>query len=541
MSMTMIKYMQSLPIKQQSSNNKIGDFLLRNRKNQSGILQRFIEPSGGGTHNSQIRAICTPKMCVLERRKTKQDLHDPRFGLYERAVTFEGPEVFSVALPLRGEMLSGKLRLISERVLDYFSKDFSSRKSYKSDIRMVLHLKVDSNERIWLLYSSSVRNVNTFHQSFPSISTLSQNGGEEEPTLNLQSVIRFSPNVKLTQSANHDPDIKLSNERSFMFCPSCASVQCGETFHPVPYKTLITHYEQVMALSSKNQWPPSNDIIHSAGGVGFGTIKNLDQNGGKKIDDECFIIPPVIRYFHKRLKSEGYKRYRADPLFLHKKCNLCENCFLTYANLVSSSFQIKMPVNLDTELKRLRSYSKVKNDSKDRTSIREHKATEPMINFNEIESFGAEVILPSPSMPTAIIEPPIHSKNVEDLEQLMPLPYKVIESPSQPLQHLIDTYQAVEKSQIAADHQQKLNNTKRINPYEIPLTLHSSTTNKKKKSKKVATKHSTSHEKKMEIKESSRVLGGDAIDISNSQSSLIRENEIKLLSNALRNYDKQKT
>ena len=82
-------------------------------------------------------------MCVLERRKTKQDLHDSRFGLYERAVTFEGPEVFSVALPLRGEILSGKLRSICERVLQYFSKDLIGVNApCDSGIRMVLHLKV---------------------------------------------------------------------------------------------------------------------------------------------------------------------------------------------------------------------------------------------------------------------------------------------------------------------------------------------------------------------------------------------------------------
>jgi hypothetical protein len=43
------------------------DFLHHGKHNKSGILQRFIAPHGG-THNSTIRAVWTPKMCILERR-----------------------------------------------------------------------------------------------------------------------------------------------------------------------------------------------------------------------------------------------------------------------------------------------------------------------------------------------------------------------------------------------------------------------------------------------------------------------------------------
>lgn len=44
-----------------------------------------------------VRAIWSPKMCLLERRVNCRQLHDRRFGIYERAVTYDGPDIFSTA------------------------------------------------------------------------------------------------------------------------------------------------------------------------------------------------------------------------------------------------------------------------------------------------------------------------------------------------------------------------------------------------------------------------------------------------------------
>ncbi len=471
-------------------------------------------------------------MCVLERRKTKQQLHDTRFGLYERAVTFEGPEVYSTALPLRGEMLSGKLRMICQEVLDFTSKGGSG--GAYSDTRMVLNLKVDNNERIWLLYSSSIRNVNSLERGFPLIGGISQKGIKEENALNVQNVIKFSPKTKLNQNANHDPEIKLSNEREFIYCPSCASVQSGETFHPVPYKTLITHFEQVMSLCNY-KWPPPNDIINSAGGIGFGTVSRIGKSDDKMIIEDDCVIPPVIKYFHKRLRAEGYRRYRADPLFLHKQSNLCENCFLTYANLASSSFQIKVPINLDTELSKLNSTAmnadvSTKNIEKVTVGSKDKKNKKLTNVAMQLESFSSEILLPTPSLPTAIIEPPTDNKE-EDLDQLMSLPYKTIESSNQPLKHLLDMYQAIEETQIHTDCDRLRKQSKTtVNPYKIPLTSLIETTNKRKKSKR---KDSTEGSKRPNL----------SLSLRNSQcnqnDSACNKN-IELLSNAMKSYDQSR-
>ncbi len=447
--------------------SKIGQFLCVERKNQTGILQRFIDPAGAGTHNSQIRAICTPKMCVLERRKTKQDLNDSRFGLYERAVTFEGPEVYSCSLPIRGTALPGQLRKICNKVLNDISQasiTVKKKLDRKEDKRMVLNLKVDCKERIWVLYSSSIRSLpgtSKFISDIPSDESLIRIG--PKGPLNIQNVITFSPSIKLCQNANHDPSIVISNKKTYDSCPSCAEIDVGDNFQPVPYKTIISHFEQVMKTSRVSpSWPPHAEIVKSAGGVGFGTACASDGN------NKDIAIPPVIRHLHPRLTLDGYRQYRSDPLFLHRKCEVCESCFLAYAQLVSTSFQITRPIQMDTELERLKFSA-----GDDALGTNRYMSTAAAKSENNMarrgtrekvaSSFG-DLFLDCPSLPPAIVNPPL-VKLESDPKKFMPLPYEVIESPHQPLMHLLNMQKTLQKRKPKAKKVPK----KAQNPYAAPI------------------------------------------------------------------------
>jgi hypothetical protein len=124
------------------------DFLYNRFKEHSGILQRFIEPKG--TQNSLVRAIWSPKVCLLERRVNLKQLQDVRFGLYERAVTYEGPEYLSQAAPLRGSILPSSVQSICENTVSHIAEVSFQKQQI---CRMVLNLKVDAKDRIWLLWS----------------------------------------------------------------------------------------------------------------------------------------------------------------------------------------------------------------------------------------------------------------------------------------------------------------------------------------------------------------------------------------------------
>jgi hypothetical protein len=445
-----------------------------------------VYPSGGANHNSQIRAICTPKMCILERRKTKQHLHDARFGLYERAVTFEGPQVYSESLPIRGCALSGQLQEVCDKVLKDIS-EFTSSKSQKhrhttADMRMVLNLKVDSRDRIWVLYTSSIcsisKNTNDLHTD---ISYFEESLPKSNTLLNLHDVISFSPLVKLTQYANHNPNAKVSNNKSIALCPSCGKMSVGENFYAIPYKTVISHYEKIMELSnSKNDCcsHPSPAIIKMAGGVGFGMM-STSENCNKNEDD--VVIPPVIRFLHQRMNAEGYRRYRFDALFLHKTCDVCEDCFLAYAKLVSSSFQYSFPIQLENNCEEYTNYYSSSSLGIQKGSFQRKtgscKGNMPMTNHRDssltkknsgererISSSLDCLFLNYPTLPQAIANP----QDVElesDSERFMPLPYEEIESPHQPLMHLINMQTFIKKTNIVVTQPED------VNPYKIPLRL----------------------------------------------------------------------
>tara|TARA_B110000305_G_C19191866_1_gene516969 strand:+ start:108 stop:836 length:729 start_codon:yes stop_codon:yes gene_type:complete len=115
------------------------DFLYNRWKENSGILQRFIEPKG--TQNSMIRAVWSPKVCLLERRVNNRQLHDKRFGLYERAITYEGPEFHSNASPLRGNVLPSQIQRICENIVSHVGEVSFQKNRIR---RMVMNFKVDA-------------------------------------------------------------------------------------------------------------------------------------------------------------------------------------------------------------------------------------------------------------------------------------------------------------------------------------------------------------------------------------------------------------
>ena len=81
-------------------------------------------------------------------------LPDRRYGLYERACTYEGPEFYSNAAPLRGAVLPSRIQNICENVVSHIA-EVSFQKNRIS--RAVLNFKVDARDRVWLLWSSSIR------------------------------------------------------------------------------------------------------------------------------------------------------------------------------------------------------------------------------------------------------------------------------------------------------------------------------------------------------------------------------------------------
>jgi hypothetical protein len=406
-----------------------GEFLQCGRHNKSGILQRFIAPHGGGKHNSQIRAIWTPKLCILERRRTKQVLHDTRFALYERATTFDGPDVHSVSVPLRGTVLAGKVESICDEIARHItevsadtthgSKPNKGKDQDTSILgvgRMVVNFKVDGNGKVWILWSNSIRLQTTSVNNetrFAEVDTANASvDGVSSELLNMNTIVRLPSSIRLTQVPSHNTQVKLENKLVFASCPSCNNHGSNENFQSVPYNTVIQHFENTMDMLKSHQeshpsvkWPPANRFIRAAGAVGFGALSTqLAQETSSigKESEETFVIPPVIRQVHPKLRIKGYTMYRNDPLFLHKTCQVCEDCFLAYANLTSLSFLITMPVKPFASKKEL-----TYDFPAEHLNERNHKAAErAKTKTKERKSSGLEFkdFGSAPAMPPAILD-----------------------------------------------------------------------------------------------------------------------------------------
>lgn len=426
------------------------EFLQHGRTNKSGILQRFIAPHGGGRHNSQIRAIWTPKLCILERRQTKQELEDTRFALYERCVTFDGPDVHSVSVPLRGTVLAGQVEHICKDIVEHLanvaaenantaSKSVTSSASKKCNdstfvrvARMVVNFKVDGNGKIWILWSNSIRLESVALQNPDQ--HLSTRKSPLSP-LNMETVVKLPSSVKLTQAPNHNANMTLENKLLTATCPSCNSIDVNPHFQPVPYRTVIQHFEKTLKMLEDDAsshpskvWPPDNSFIIAVGNVGFGSLAGqiaLDRkaNPTRKYTEETRTIPPVIREFHPSLRVKGYAVYRNDPTFLLKTASVCETCFLSYAELTITSFvqlskRIIKTGDHEEKGKAHYNYPDSVNNDKPHDGGRGKKNVKASVrNTDEFDSIQPPELPPPIEMPPPIMEPlhEIQTKNIPTL------------------------------------------------------------------------------------------------------------------------------
>jgi hypothetical protein len=324
---------------------------LYTREQNSGILQRFIDPKSN--RNEAIRAIWSPKVCLIERAINRHYLHDTGYGLYERCITFEGPEYYIETVPLRGPVLSGQIQKITEAIALHIAEVSFSQYQIS---RLVLTLKVDSRDKLWVLYSTSARSETAAGMA---------DGAQPKVTslVNIDSTISLPPTVCLDPEKTYDHE---AGRKSKIRCISCAMDCIMSLRHPISYKSVVKHYEHVLQLvvemsrepdggrrdHSKKilKWPPEPDVIDAAGGVGFGClalvsaddplVTNTKLDLSKSLDHDELRIPPILRYLHPKLTAKSFQRCRNDPLFLYKTVSVCENCYLVYAEFTTMMLRI---------------------------------------------------------------------------------------------------------------------------------------------------------------------------------------------------------
>jgi hypothetical protein len=300
------------------NSDELHDFLCnRQTVKPDGILQRFIEPKDD--RNNMIRVLWSPKVCLLERRINNKKLSETKYDVYERAVTFEGPDFLSQVSPVRGPALVLQVHDVADTIVQHVSAVSGDGLRIS---RMALNFKVDNRDRLWLMFASSVRMRDELRKSKRpgQVDSLLERGITNTP-LEQHTVLKVPDHVRRVGTTLTSRPMSL---QCTCRCPTCEEKVESERLCDLTYKVIIEYEEQKNSLSKQPLpvplWPPSysKDEMPSEGAV--------------------LEVPKTLMQIHPRLTAAEYTRFRHDVAFLYKVATVCEACYLRFSAPQLGSF-----------------------------------------------------------------------------------------------------------------------------------------------------------------------------------------------------------
>jgi len=311
------------------------DFLFNRQKEHNGIIQKFIDPKGKS--NAIIRAIWSPKLCLLEQRVNLKPINDGRYDIYDRCVTYEGAEHQSMNAPVRGIYLPSRLQTICDSIVDHVMR--TSSQHYRIS-RMVLNFKLDHNNKLWLLWCSSMRlaaDKYAIKKPFP---------------VNISGDITVPDKCKDTVFRNSNLPSTFFKEKYFI-CPGSGEIVDAEDSFDISYKTAIASWEdsrRKMRARSKSALSASHNTTSRTLAPGLSRspspilnktlpgIKNKEGSLPSSIDEgEDSVIPPLLKVIDKDLTVERYKRLLGSAEFLSQKVRVSFPTYMKYTKSVVES------------------------------------------------------------------------------------------------------------------------------------------------------------------------------------------------------------
>eukprot|EP00759_Apiculatamorpha_spiralis_P003633 PhF_6_TR11702/c0_g1_i1/m.19024 len=116
----------------------------------TGLLQRFVVPKC--TNNQVFQAVWAPQMFWVQKRTNRKKMLDRLCDRNTKGITWEGPTYYAEDFDCSAK-LERRLKSACQSFVDFFS----SVDHHYLISRMVLYFKEDPKEKIWLMYSSSIR------------------------------------------------------------------------------------------------------------------------------------------------------------------------------------------------------------------------------------------------------------------------------------------------------------------------------------------------------------------------------------------------
>lgn len=225
-------------------------FLMNGSRKEAGILQRFIIPKG--QKNSVVQAIWSPHVTLVERRTNDKKLFDTKFPVYDRAVTYEGPTHYSSEVFVAPQLVK-HIKKICQNIVNHFEET-----EHKKISRMVLYFKVDANDNIWLLWSSSIRIMEpksktssrpnaplNLSPSFAQPDTLNKAPSNKPSQLTDNSATKKSSFGATITQPKKKKSVKTTDTQSTtpFLCPNCGKKRTGPR-HALPLHVILDAYKE---------------------------------------------------------------------------------------------------------------------------------------------------------------------------------------------------------------------------------------------------------------------------------------------------------
>ena len=370
---------------------KFHEFLISKNTYPDGILQKFIDPKGD--NNFIIRLIWSPKLCVLEKKINTKRIYDSRYNIYERAVTYDGEEFQTETEAIRGNNIPDRFEKIGNNIANHISNITLERIKI---IRMILNFRIDKNDRFYFLWCSSLRIENNLERKF---TTKKEKNITDLPFITNCDIEKMSvtyPNsVNLFQYSKQGKPIKVDKS---IFCKNCDLKVEPHKMCDILFRTLVEAHES--RKRDKNYNKLFENINIAANGVELlPYIPNKGENENKLEvlkNYKNLLIPKVIFALFPRLNYEDYYALKKDIVFLSKKTQICEKCFLdmtSYCNFSGANTEnllrvLKSNIPEETITKNLNNYRRKKHEnSKEKNAFNNFNKTN-IHHFQTVKNFN---------------------------------------------------------------------------------------------------------------------------------------------------------
>ena len=295
------------------------EFLNSNTVN-NGCLQKFVPPRGN--HNSTIQAHWSPQLCLIERRVSLQRLDARRVPLQERCCTceYEGGAHLSRATPVRGKVLQRKVQQLCRSITSHVRTTSHHRIS-----RLLLNLKSDAQDRVWLLWCASVRlappespaGAAAGTRAVAGTGTAASTGvaadagaaADAAPPPALLAGQRVQPVCLQGQVEMASPERQPQQRPDGKgICPFTRTPLHTEHEYFVTYKSIIDHNHRLSNAALVGQRGGGPDTSHSSG--------------------PSSRVPPLLLHVCPEMTNARYAVERVNPMFLFRRVPVSEEAFL---------------------------------------------------------------------------------------------------------------------------------------------------------------------------------------------------------------------